>query len=53
LVEASAVAVERRLLAGEFTSPAQTDWLMRCTARKLLRTAEQEPVVPPLRGRAA
>jgi hypothetical protein len=36
-----------------FTSPTQTDWVMRCTARKLLRTAEQEPVVPPLRGRAA
>ena len=25
----------------------------RCTARKVLRSAEQEPVVPPLRGRAA
>jgi hypothetical protein len=36
-----------------FTSPTQTDWVMRCTARKVLRTAEQEPVVPPLRGRAA
>ena len=36
-----------------FTSPSQTDWVMRCTPRKVLRTAEQEPVVPPLRGRAA
>jgi hypothetical protein len=30
-----------------FTSPAQTDWVMRCTAKKVLRTAEQEPVVLP------
>ena len=36
-----------------YTSPVQTDWVMRCTARKVLRSAEQEPVVPPLRGRAA
>ena len=36
-----------------FTNPTQTDWVMRCTARKVLRTAAQEPVVPPLRGRAA
>ena len=36
-----------------FTNPTQTDWVMRCTARKVLRTAEQEPVVPPVRGRAA
>ena len=28
-----------------FTSPAQTDWVMRCTPQKVLRTAEQEPVV--------
>jgi hypothetical protein len=28
-----------------FTSPTQTDWVMRCTARKVLRSAEQEPVV--------
>jgi len=31
-----------------FTSPTtQTDWVMRCTARKVLRTAEQDPVVLP------
>jgi hypothetical protein len=30
-----------------FTSPTQTDWVMRCTARKVLRTAELEPVVLP------
>jgi hypothetical protein len=36
-----------------FTSPAQTDWVMRCTARKVLRTAEQEPVVRPPAKRAA
>jgi hypothetical protein len=30
-----------------FTSPARTDWVMRCTALKVLRTAEQEPVVLP------
>ena len=30
-----------------FTTPTQTDWVMRCTARKALRTAEQEPVVLP------
>jgi hypothetical protein len=26
-----------------FTSPTQTDWVMRCTPRKVLRAAEQEP----------
>jgi hypothetical protein len=36
-----------------FTSPTQTDWVMRCTARKVLRTAEQEPVVLPPAKRAA
>jgi hypothetical protein len=36
-----------------FTSPAQTDWVMRCTPRKVLRTAEQEPVVLPPAKRAA
>jgi hypothetical protein len=30
-----------------FTNPTQTDWVMRCTARKVLRTAEQEPIVLP------
>jgi hypothetical protein len=30
-----------------FTSVAHTDWVMRCTARKVLRAAEQEPVVLP------
>jgi hypothetical protein len=30
-----------------FTSPTQTDWVMRCTARKVLRVPEQEPVVLP------
>jgi len=36
-----------------FTNPAQTDWVMRCTPRKVLRTAEQEPVVLPPAKRAA
>ena len=37
-----------------FTSPTQTDWVMRCTPRKVLRTAEQEPVVlPPTKARRA
>jgi hypothetical protein len=36
-----------------FTSPAQTDWVMRCTPRKVLRTAEQEPIVLPPAKRAA
>jgi hypothetical protein len=36
-----------------FTSPTQTDWVMRCTQRKVLRTAEQEPVVLPPAKRAA
>jgi len=36
-----------------FTSPTQTDWVMRCTPRKVLRTAEQEPVVLPPAKRAA
>ena len=36
-----------------FTSPTQTDWVMRCTPRKVLRTAEQEPVVRPPAKRAA
>jgi hypothetical protein len=30
-----------------FTSPIQTDWKMTCTAKKVLRAAEQEPVVLP------
>jgi hypothetical protein len=30
-----------------FTSPTQTDWVMRCTARKVLRVPEHEPVVLP------
>jgi hypothetical protein len=36
-----------------YTSPTPTDWVMRCTARKVLRTVEQEPVVPPPAKRAA
>jgi hypothetical protein len=36
-----------------FTSPTQTDWVMRCTPRKVLRTAEQEPVVLPPAKRSA
>ena len=36
-----------------FTSPTQTDWVMRCTPRKVLRTAEQDPVVLPPAKRAA
>lgn len=37
-----------------FTSLVQTDWVMRCTARKVLRTAEQEPVVlPPAKAQRA
>ena len=30
-----------------FTSPTQTDWVMRCTARKVPRAAEHDPVVAP------
>ncbi len=30
-----------------FTSPTRTDWVMRCTARKVLRAPEQEPIVRP------
>jgi hypothetical protein len=30
-----------------FTTPGQTDWVMRCTARKVLRAPEQEPIVRP------
>src|SRR5580704_9276069 len=37
-----------------FTSPTQTDWVMRCTARKVLRAPEQEPVVlPPAKAKRA
>ena len=36
-----------------FTNPTQTDWVMRCTARKVLRVAEQEPVVLPPAKRSA
>jgi hypothetical protein len=37
-----------------YTSVIQTDWVMRCTARKVLRTAEQEPVVlPPAKAQRA
>jgi hypothetical protein len=36
-----------------FTSVTHTDWVMRCTPRKVLRTAEQEPVVLPPAKRAA
>ena len=27
-----------------FTSPTQTDWVMRCTARKVLRLPEDLPI---------
>jgi hypothetical protein len=30
-----------------YTSVVRTDWVMRCTARKVMRTAEQDPVVLP------
>ena len=30
-----------------------TDWVMRCTPRKVLRTAERDPVVLPPAKRAA
>jgi hypothetical protein len=37
-----------------FTSVAYTDWVMRCTARKISRAAEQEPVVlPPAKAQRA
>ena len=37
-----------------FTSPAQTDWVMRCTARNVLRVPEQEPIVlPPAKAQRA
>ena len=36
-----------------YTSPVQTDWVMRCTPRKVLRTAEQELIVRPPAKRAA
>ena len=36
-----------------YTTPTQTDWVMRCTPRKVLRTAEQEPVVRSPTKRAA
>jgi hypothetical protein len=36
-----------------FTSPTQTDWVMRCTPQKVLRMAEQEPIVLPPAKRAA
>jgi hypothetical protein len=36
-----------------FTSVTHTDWVMRCTARKVPRAAEQEPVVLPPSKRAA
>ena len=40
--------------AARFTSPTQTDWVMRCTPKKVLRAAEQEPVVlPPPKARRA
>ena len=40
-------------LTDRFTSPTQTDWVMRCTPRKVLRTAERDPVVLPPAKRAA
>lgn len=36
-----------------FTSPTQTDWVMRCTARKPLRAAEQPVVKPPAKVQTA
>ena len=37
-----------------FCSPVHTDWVMRCTARKVMRVAEQEPVVlPPTKAKRA
>jgi hypothetical protein len=35
-----------------FCSPVHTDWVMRCTARKISRAAE-EPVVPPAKAKRA
>ena len=35
-----------------YTSPIHTDWVMRCTARKIPRAAE-EPVVPPAKVKRA
>ena len=36
--------------AARFTSPTQTDWVMRCTARKVLRAAEQEQIAKKYEG---
>ena len=37
-----------------FTSVTHTDWVMRCTPRKVLRTAEHEPIVlPPAKAQRA
>jgi hypothetical protein len=36
-----------------FCSLVHTDWVMRCTARKVLRVAEQDPVVLPAKAKRA
>jgi hypothetical protein len=41
------LGISESVYAARFTSPTQTDWVMRCTPKKVLRTAEQEPVVLP------
>jgi hypothetical protein len=48
------LGISEREYVARFTSVAYTDWVMRCTARKILRAAEQEPVVlPPAKAQRA
>jgi hypothetical protein len=36
-----------------YTSPIHTDWVMRCTARKIPRAPEEPIVLPPAKARRA
>jgi len=36
-----------------YTSPIHTDWVMKCTARKIPRAAEEPVVLPPPKAKRA
>jgi hypothetical protein len=43
-VDAEKLAMSESEYVTRFTSPTQTDWVMRCTARKVLRLPEDLPI---------
>jgi Ser/Thr protein kinase RdoA (MazF antagonist) len=52
--EKAVLGISESEYVARFTTAVHTDWVMRCTARKIPRTAEQEPVVlPPAKAQRA